>query len=63
MPRLKEVPRANATENVRKYYDALFGDRAPVAALPARERRRHYPETGLTTNTVKGEHAASTRGR
>ncbi len=31
MPRLKQVSRAEATENVRKYYDALFGDRDPVA--------------------------------
>ncbi len=30
MPRLREVARAKATENVRKYYDALFGDRDPV---------------------------------
>ena len=31
MPRLREVPRAEAAENVRKYYQALFGDRDPVA--------------------------------
>ena len=31
MPRLREVPLADATENVRKYYEALFGDRDPVA--------------------------------
>lgn len=31
MPRLRQVSRAQATENVRKYYDALFGERDPVA--------------------------------
>lgn len=31
MPRLKQVSRSQAAENVRKYYDALFGDRDPVA--------------------------------
>jgi len=31
MPRLKQIARADATANVRKYYDALFGDRDPVA--------------------------------
>jgi len=31
MPRLKEVSRADAPENVLKYYDAVFGDRDPVA--------------------------------
>lgn len=31
MPRLKQVSRANATDNVRRYYDALFGERDPVA--------------------------------
>lgn len=31
MPRLKQVSRKDAPENVRKYYDALFGDRDPVA--------------------------------
>lgn len=31
MPRLRQVPRAEASENVRKYYDRLFGDRDPVA--------------------------------
>ena len=31
MPRLKEVPRADAAENVLKFYDALFGERDPVA--------------------------------
>jgi AhpD family alkylhydroperoxidase len=31
MPRLRQVPRDQAPENVRKYYDALFGDRDPVA--------------------------------
>ena len=31
MPRLKEIPRANTSGNVRKYYQALFGDRDPVA--------------------------------
>lgn len=31
MPRLRQVPRDQASENVRKYYDALFGDRDPVA--------------------------------
>ncbi|MEQ9450115.1 MAG: carboxymuconolactone decarboxylase family protein [Pseudomonadales bacterium] len=31
MPRLKQVSRADATDNVRKYYDALFADRDPVA--------------------------------
>jgi len=30
MPRLRQVSRADAPENVRKYYDALFGDRDPV---------------------------------
>ena len=31
MPRLREVPLADAPENVRKYYKALFDDRDPVA--------------------------------
>ncbi len=31
MPRLRQVSRDQAPENVRKYYDALFGDRDPVA--------------------------------
>lgn len=31
MPRLKEVSRAKAPANVLKYYDALFGERDPVA--------------------------------
>ncbi len=31
MPRLKQISRTDAPENVRKYYDALFGDRDPVA--------------------------------
>jgi len=31
MPRLKEVGRAVAPANVLKYYDALFGERDPVA--------------------------------
>jgi alkylhydroperoxidase family enzyme len=31
MPRLREVPRAEAAPEVTKYYDALFGDRDPVA--------------------------------
>lgn len=31
MPRLRQVPRAEAPENVLKYYNALFGDRDPVA--------------------------------
>jgi alkylhydroperoxidase family enzyme len=31
MPRLRQVPRAEAPANVLKYYDALFGDRDPVA--------------------------------
>ncbi len=31
MPRLREVPLAEAPENVRKYYRSLFGDRDPVA--------------------------------
>lgn len=31
MPRLKQVSKEQATSNVRKYYDALFGDRDPVA--------------------------------
>lgn len=31
MPRLRQVSRADASENVRKYYDRLFGDRDPVA--------------------------------
>ncbi len=31
MPRLKQVARAQATGNIRKYYDQLFGDRDPVA--------------------------------
>jgi alkylhydroperoxidase family enzyme len=31
MPRLRQVPRAEAPENVLKYYKALFGDRDPVA--------------------------------
>jgi|TARA_B100000959_G_C14917351_1_gene597932 alkylhydroperoxidase family enzyme len=30
MPRLKQISRTQAVENVRKYYDALFGDRDPV---------------------------------
>jgi alkylhydroperoxidase family enzyme len=31
MPRLKQVTRAQATGNIRKYYDQLFGERDPVA--------------------------------
>jgi len=31
MPRLRQVPKSEATENVKKYYQALFGDRDPVA--------------------------------
>ena len=30
MPRLREVPRAEASELVVKFYDQLFGDRDPV---------------------------------
>jgi alkylhydroperoxidase family enzyme len=30
MPRLKQVTRAQATGNIRKYYDQLFGERDPV---------------------------------
>lgn len=30
MPRLRQVAKANATENVRKFYKRLFGDRDPV---------------------------------
>jgi alkylhydroperoxidase family enzyme len=30
MPRLKQVTRADATDNVRRYYEQLFGDRDPV---------------------------------
>ena len=30
MPRLRQVTRAQATGNIRKYYDQLFGDRDPV---------------------------------
>jgi AhpD family alkylhydroperoxidase len=30
MPRLRQVSRKDAPENVRKYYDALFGERDPV---------------------------------
>ncbi|MBN9571566.1 MAG: carboxymuconolactone decarboxylase family protein, partial [Alphaproteobacteria bacterium] len=31
MPRLRQVPLSEATENVRKFYKQLFGDRDPVA--------------------------------
>jgi alkylhydroperoxidase family enzyme len=31
MPRLRQISRADAPENVLKYYDALFGERDPVA--------------------------------
>ncbi|WP_334162526.1 carboxymuconolactone decarboxylase family protein [Phenylobacterium sp.] len=31
MPRLRQVPRAEASPNVLKYYDRLFGERDPVA--------------------------------
>ncbi len=31
MPRLREVPKAEATKEVLKFYEALFGDRDPVA--------------------------------
>lgn len=31
MPRIKQIPKDQATDNVRKYYQALFGDRDPVA--------------------------------
>lgn len=31
MPRLRQVPRAEAPANVLKYYDRLFGERDPVA--------------------------------
>jgi alkylhydroperoxidase family enzyme len=30
MPRLRQVTRAQATGNIRKYYDQLFGERDPV---------------------------------
>ena len=30
MPRLRQVSRKDASEKVRKYYEALFGDRDPV---------------------------------
>ena len=30
MPRLKQVTRAQATGNIRKFYDQLFGERDPV---------------------------------
>ena len=32
MPRLKQVPRAEAPPNVLKFYEAIFGDRDPVAS-------------------------------
>lgn len=31
MPRLRQVSRSEATDNVRRYYDRLFGDRDPVS--------------------------------
>ena len=31
MPRLRQVPRDEAPEDVRRMYDMLFGDRDPVA--------------------------------
>jgi alkylhydroperoxidase family enzyme len=31
MPRLKQVSKKNASDNVKKYYNLLFGDRDPVA--------------------------------
>ena len=31
MPRLREVPKSEASDSVLKYYEALFGDRDPVA--------------------------------
>jgi len=31
MPRLKQISRADAAKSVRKYYNALFGERDPVA--------------------------------
>ena len=31
MPRLKQVSKKNAPDNVKKYYNLLFGDRDPVA--------------------------------
>ena len=31
MPRLKQVSRAHAGEQIQKYYDTLFGDRDPVS--------------------------------
>jgi len=31
MPRLRQISRDEASENVLRYYDALFGDRDPVA--------------------------------
>ena len=31
MPRLKQITRAAAADSVKKYYDALFGDRDPVS--------------------------------
>lgn len=31
MPRLRQVPRSEASENVMKFYERLFGDRDPVA--------------------------------
>ena len=40
MPRLKQIPRSEASENVLKYYERLFGDRDPVA------------EPGTATGTV-----------
>ncbi|HEX3408437.1 MAG TPA: carboxymuconolactone decarboxylase family protein, partial [Caulobacteraceae bacterium] len=31
MPRLRQIPKAEVTENILRYYKALFGDRDPVA--------------------------------
>ena len=31
MPRLRQISKSEATSNVKKFYEALFGDREPVA--------------------------------
>ena len=31
MPRLREIPRDQASDDVLKFYDAIFGERDPVA--------------------------------
>ena len=46
MPRLKQISRADAAKSVRKYYNALFGERDPVA----------QPGTATGTRAIGGRY-------